>query len=88
MKAEELIINNLLGMQNLPDMFKPDGTVQKVVFEEIALTAVKTARIEATEKAIEEFSHFVDRYCHEAGHCEIHKEAEHYIKVFKQQLKK
>lgn len=46
MKAEELITNNLLGMQNLPDMLKPDGTVQKVVFEEIALAAVNVARKE------------------------------------------
>jgi len=87
MKAEELITKNLLGMQNLPDMLKPNGTVQKVVFEEIALAAVKMARIEATEKAIEEFTRFVDTYCREAGHREISKDAEYYIKAFKKQLK-
>ncbi len=80
MKSEELIKNNAL--QNIEVAGK-----QKVVFEEIALAAVKMARIEATEKAIEEFTRFVDTYCREAGHREISKDAEYYIKAFKKQLK-
>ena len=62
MKAEELIKNNLLGMQNLPDILKPDGTVQKVVFEEIALTAVNVARIEEKERAYKALEFVLDEW--------------------------
>lgn len=80
MKAEELIKDNAL--QN----FEVVGE-QKIVFEEIALAAIKMARIEISGEAIEEFTRFVKEYCNEADHFEITKTPEHYIEVFKKQLK-
>ena len=48
--------------------------------------AVELAEKEMREKAIEEFRHFLEDYCHEAG-IKI-GDIEHYIKVFANQLNK
>ena len=86
MKAEQLVENNAIGTRDLPYVVNQDGEEQKVVFKEIALTAVNMARLEMKEKAIEAFRDFVKDYCEEAGHYNISKNAEHYIEVFKNKL--
>ena len=57
MKAEELIKNNAL--QNIEVAGK-----QKVVFEEIALTAVNMARKEERERAFKELEFILDEWVH------------------------
>ena len=57
MKPEELIKNNAL--QNIEVSGK-----QKVVFEEIALTAVSLARKEERERAFNELEFILDEWVH------------------------
>ena len=57
MKAEELIKNNAL--QDIEVAGK-----QKVVFEEIALTAVNMARKEERERAFKELEFILDEWVH------------------------
>lgn len=56
-----------------------------VTYED-AKEAVKIAKKEMKEKAIEAFRSFVEDYCSESGRIDISSESEHYIKVFKNQL--
>ncbi len=56
MKAEELINNNALSTKDLLYVVNQDGKEQEVVFKEVALTAVKMARCDMRDKAIEAFT--------------------------------
>jgi len=57
MKPEELIKNN--SLQNIEVVGK-----QKVVFEEIAITAVNMARIEEQERAYNALESVLERWVH------------------------
>ena len=76
MKPEELIKNNAL--QNIEVAGK-----QKVVFEEIAITAVNMARIEEKELAFKVLEFILDEWVHvgDVG------DAEDILEEFKEKLK-
>ena len=74
MKAEELIKNNAL--QDIEVAGK-----QKVVFEEIAITAVNMARKEEQERAFEELEFILDEWVHGG-------DAECILEEFKEKLNK
>lgn len=80
MNAEELIKNNSLSDIEVSGK-------QKVVFVEIANTAVNMARLEMKQRAIEAFRYFME-YCHESGIMSISNDSEHYLDVFKKELQK
>ena len=77
--AKDLIKNN--SLTNIA------VTGQKVVFKEIALTAVNMAALEMKEKAIEAFRQFIEEYCSESGRTDISKDSGHYLKVFEKLMR-
>lgn len=74
MKAEELIKNNAL--QNIEVAGK-----QKIVFEEIALTAVNIARKEEKERAYNALESVLERWVHGG-------DEEYILEEFKDELNK
>lgn len=69
----------------LPEQIPSD---ESVILERDAIIAVDLAEQGIRDKSVDCFVHFVEDYCHEAGHWEIYKESEHYTKVFKEMLSK
>lgn len=89
-KAEDYIYESLVHQDyDTKEIIDGEQTNnQAYVTKEDAIISVDLAEKDIRDKSVDCFVHFVEDYCHEAGHWEIYKESEHYTKIFKEMLNK